>query len=461
MLWIGDHLMIIAEMKTIHGLSTILSSVAGWLLQTCGLGMHRLMGYQDPRRLLKQSRTRDDCVVRCGIGKRWKSRPTKASSPDDFLFSRCEPCSLDVLLQKDVSLYCITSDVAVFVRTPSNINCYSSETSPFFYMAQFMNAEEVYVVSRSWFSCLSLEIEEEKDAVHTPVTWLSSTGRCGSTMLTQIMEGVPGTVCISEPDALLNIVTLIKSDDLFRNERLLENAITVLLYHAAKHTNPPPAHIFMKTRSECAGLVEDMPKIQRQDIRHVFMFRRLLPLFKSMKRVLSEVGIPWMALVNCPTVAFVTPYFRRRAFDQEFYGKEHERELLQDLVPFLSYLGILATTICSHLRSVRRLQRTSDIRIPALLYEDVVKRPLVTVGSLFDYLKLPQAHLDGALQSMLERSQRKVPALDGNGQSSKVKLTESEREELSDVLNIFWLPDLDTDIQFKEWIGHGQLKFSS
>ena len=38
-----------------------------------------------------------------------------------------------------------------------------------------------------------------------PAIWMSNTGRCGGTMLTQVFESVPGLLVIHEPDPPTNV----------------------------------------------------------------------------------------------------------------------------------------------------------------------------------------------------------------------------------------------------------------
>ena len=45
---------------------------------------------------------------------------------------------------------------------------------------------------------------------------LSKTGRCGSTIVGQIIESVQGTLLMSEPDGLTNLALMIETGELFR-----------------------------------------------------------------------------------------------------------------------------------------------------------------------------------------------------------------------------------------------------
>lgn len=70
---------------------------------------------------------------------------------------------------------------------------------PFFYINQYVHAKSIITVPLDVFN----KMMEERAALvdSKQLILLSNTGRCGSTLLTQLFEDmVPGTVAISEPE---------------------------------------------------------------------------------------------------------------------------------------------------------------------------------------------------------------------------------------------------------------------
>ena len=418
----------------------------------------------DVRLRLRGRRERSEsCVLRCRVLWRWKSVPVSQSSAADFLaWSRRDLAPLRVLLRPDVTLYCVTSDSAVFVRCPAACNIYSSVSSPFFYLAQFLNAQEVYITTLNWFHLLAAEITED---CRVPVTWLSSTGRCGSTMLTQVMERVPGTVSISEPDAILNIAAMAKSGQITSEQKrsLLKSAISILVFSAQSYTKPSPSgadearercgRVFIKTRSECLVLVEDIRRLFPHVV-HVFMWRRLATLLGSFKQFGGVLRTPWVKLVDSEIVASVTSYFRKSTFLHEFYGSEEEKSAVLDLVPCLSFVGIMATAVSSQLKRVQLLQ-SQGFAVPALLYEDILSDPAKTIGNLFDYLQISREQLPVALTAMKKQSQSNLPCADSKKQpsvKSRDQLTSREWRDVQKVLARLELPQIDEEIRFTKRI---------
>ena len=118
------------------------------------------------------------------------------TSPINFLCLFRTRVSPEYVLRPAVSLYAITRKKAIFVETPESVNIYSSDVHPFFLAAQFLTATKVINLTIRDFLCLAEKVVDPT----VPVIWVSNTGCCGGTMLTQVFESVPGTLVIHEPD---------------------------------------------------------------------------------------------------------------------------------------------------------------------------------------------------------------------------------------------------------------------
>lgn len=72
-------------------------------------------------------------------------------------------------------------------------------TGPFMYINQFKHASELIRMPIESFLKLADQVGDPK----AKLVILSNTGRCGSTLLTQLFEELPHTVAISEPEVLM------------------------------------------------------------------------------------------------------------------------------------------------------------------------------------------------------------------------------------------------------------------
>ena len=141
-------------------------------------------------------------------------------------------------------------------------------------------------------------------------------------------------------------------------------------------------------------------------------------------------------------------------FLHEFYGSEEEKSAVLDLVPCLSFVGIMATAVSSQLKRVQLLQ-SQGFAVPALLYEDILSDPAKTIGNLFDYLQISREQLPVALTAMKKQSQSNLPCADSKKQpsvKSRDQLTSREWRDVQKVLARLELPQIDEEIRFTKRI---------
>ncbi|KAL8604407.1 hypothetical protein ACOMHN_042237 [Nucella lapillus] len=181
------------------------------------------------------------------------------------------------------------------------------------------------------------------------------------------------------------------------------------------------------------------------------MYRRLCPFLKSLIRLNAIIRKPWVTIVNSDSGARIAPWFRRYMFHEVFKGSAEETTSFTELIPNLSFVGMLAAMFCSQVKLVQSLQAEGH-SIPALLYEDVIASPVATVGSLFDHLHLSRDHLDVALTAMSRRSQSSVPRFDGSNEVSTYIISEREWQDVDIILVKYQLPKIEEDMEFIEKI---------
>ena len=198
-------------------------------------------------------------------------------SPADFLCAFSSPVTPEYVLQPTVSLYAITDKEAVFVETPETINIYSPDVYPFFCIAQFIYAMKVIKLSIKDFVTLAEKIEDPS----IPVIWLSTTGRCGGTMLCQVFESVPGTLAITEPYSPLNLCNLLENQKQHVSEykNLLKSIVRVLC-----KPHPCVQMVTIKSHSKCTMMMTDISKVCPY-IKQIFVYRN------SKETILSFLAI--------------------------------------------------------------------------------------------------------------------------------------------------------------------------
>ena len=88
-----------------------------------------------------------------------------------------------------------------------------SDVCAFFMGGQYQYATNVIRMSINEFVCLAETIGDPK----VQVIWISTTCRCGGTLLTQVFESVPATLSVHQPDAPTLLHFLRENKDMTRN----------------------------------------------------------------------------------------------------------------------------------------------------------------------------------------------------------------------------------------------------
>ena len=173
--------------------------------------------------------------------------------------------SPEYIFKANVSLYSLSKHEAVFVETEEDIDIYSSDESPFFIFAQFNRCKNVIKIPISCFHALADNVRGPS----LPVIWVSQSGRCGSTILCQVLENIPGTLVIAEPDPPAIIDSMYRTQVISKGERdkLLISTIRLLCKpHAGTK------RICIKTTGYCVSLIKQISNFF-PDFNQILMYR--------------------------------------------------------------------------------------------------------------------------------------------------------------------------------------------
>ncbi|XP_071095303.1 uncharacterized protein [Haliotis cracherodii] len=342
-----------------------------------------------------------------------------------------------ILLDPSISLYNITSTEAIFLKTDKDVDIYSSDTHPFMKWAQVLNAEKVYTIPIVAFHRLA----DETGDPQLPVIWVSSTGRCGSTLLSQVFEKVPGTIALGEPDALTYITLLNKSEA--APEEVVRELLRSVIRLQCK-TLPGAQRIVLKvaafTFAEVKDICEMFPKIK-----HLFLYRDSLPYAVSTKGLTqSEIkGQIFKALIDSDLFGRFFPGVRRDVYTTMTRIDRNDHDL-EDIASNLTFVGlwmILSAAIMTRYKEFRE----SGIPIFALKYEDLLKEKEGMVKALFQKLDIPWKHVSKALAAFEVDSQR-GSSISRKSTGSRSPLTPRELSDGNIVLERYGFPRFDESI---------------
>ena len=288
--------------------------------------------------------------------------------------------------------YCLdpTRQQVIFVETPEGINLVDDH--PFLYEAQRRHAVKLHAVPYAAVMALAAEIPDA--LARTPVIFLHSTGRCGSTLLCRLLGDAAGTVSVSEPDFYSQLVLLREGATAADEAQLgrITAACTRLLVAHLRSANPAAQSVVIKLRGVVVFaadlLARDLP-----DARHLFLYRNATDTVDSFFAMLMRVPLMRLARkVRLETMvlrllALINPMKRNPGALAPLYKQAHyQKQIPEDLAAFLT-IGWL-----SKMDRVLDLQRNPPGFFQAVLrYEDLCVQGTALIPDLLAALSLPAA----------------------------------------------------------------------
>lgn len=292
-------------------------------------------------------------------------------------------CHPKCVLEDNISLFGLSKDTAYFAVASSHVDFYSSKVNSFFACAQFWNMTHLISMPISSFHRIAGRTGEPK----SDVVLLSSTGRCGSTLFTQLFEALPNFRTISEPLPLVNLLRMYNagqtSDE--ENRKIVRSSI-LLLCKRVKEKNIEC--IIIKIGGSCPIFVEIIWKYC-SFVRHVFLYRHpknCILSYYSMFHA-DPIGYCKHAISNIPMV-------------EKNYQEENKDVVSNGYIYEL--IAVQWAQTCSWVLEYRR----KGITIKSFNYEELLKEPAQTVSSLFAYLGIKEELVPLALTAMKKDSQQ-------------------------------------------------------
>jgi len=211
---------------------------------------------------------------------------------DDFTWAEGSAVDLREILRTSPGLvtpYCFDHLRRRVILTKVDPSEMGKQT--FLYKDQRQMATNVYAVPYSEFC----DIVDEFDGTHRrstrrggdadwagKVTFLHSTGRCGSTLLCKLLGQANGVISLSEPDiyTYLGFLAVMHGDD-FANSGMLDRltrSVTWMHYVAA--AGDTGADVCIKTRSQVIA-VADLIKRAIPGSKNVYLYRAPIPTIDS------------------------------------------------------------------------------------------------------------------------------------------------------------------------------------
>lgn len=354
------------------------------------------------------------------ITSRCRQNPTAPVSLADFVVEPGAPVETEWLVQNpQVSLYCldVATAQAIFVELPSEVNL---AAAPFVYQAQYEGAQRLFTMPYSRL----LELSESLETKFERLILIFNISRCGSTLLHQIFNQVPGVVSLSEPDGFIpfwNEGTRLPADEstalmkasakfLFRPQSFPHLTVPVIKFRARNLTLLKPCH----TAFPQATLL--------------FLYRDVLSWYASWARINQRTAqstnsdkMPLDAVV-----AWFTANFGTVSLDALGLGN------FSDPISLVQWWALGWVVLMDYY-----LRQTQEgLPITAWRYSNLNHRRQETLSRLFATCGLPPEAVELALAGFERDSQAgSVMARAEESQGNQLQLTEEQKEEIQSLVH--------------------------
>jgi hypothetical protein len=318
----------------------------------------------------------------------------------------------------NISLYCLdeASKRAIFVELPADIDL---AKAAFVYQTQYEHAVRLIALPYDSF----IQVARELPAVdHLIMIYM--TGRCGSTLLSHVLNELDSALSLSEPDVATQFVHLRPAYGGREAElrELLDSVVRVLFKPTARKT---PATCALKLRSEGTQAL-DLFQATFPQANNLFLYRDAVGWVTSFYRIFSRGESPTPIPLDELRWAFDVLY----AYDPApLIGLLEPGATEVSLVQFLTlwWLATMEWYLAKH---------TQGYPLLAARYADLNAHREATLGALFDYCGLPTAQVEQTLGAFARDSQAGTfLAREKPDQANSLRLSAAQREEIAQILS--------------------------
>jgi hypothetical protein len=317
------------------------------------------------------------------IAAKVKSSPFDTVAPDDFVVHPGRAIDAQVVLdQPNISLYCLdhATQCAWFVQTPPEVNLFAA---PFFFIAQYEAAERLVAVPYATLHALVRTVELDPQRI----VLVYSTGRCGSTLLSHVLNQIPTTASYAEPDVFTQLVTFRTtgvSDDR-ETMALLSDALLVMCAHAQRRGYQYWAFKFKSYVLSVSDLLYNAVP----EAKLVFLYRNALSWAQSFSRAFGSSDAALEERLHDADYRPVIPSVAT-------YVRTHRRSM-----PWVEYLTHMWV---STMQDSRRLQH-NGATLACARFEDLQVAPRRVIQALLTQCALPVPDHDRFARVLAEDAQ--------------------------------------------------------
>lgn len=341
------------------------------------------------------------------IDSKEKTNPFDIVSADDFQFHPGQTIDPQLILtQSNISLYCLdhTHNRAFFVETSTEVDLLRE---PFYFIAQYENARRLIAVPYATLHALAQKVVLDQQRV----ILIYSTGRCGSTLLSHVLNLNPSVVSFSEPDVFSQLVMLRTARQSTDQETasLLWDAIMLMCASAQQQGFE---YFAFKFRSYVLS-VSDLLYQTLPEAKNLFMYRNALTWAYSFSRSFGP------ATDEVLEKRLDQSNFRYMIPGVDEYLKTHSKI---NWVKYLAHMWVSTMQDSSWLQ-----EQNADLATAR--FEDLKANPHEVISTLLAHCETPLPASDQLEQVLAQDSQAGTPGAQDRQDAARL-LTDADLAEL-------------------------------
>ena len=340
------------------------------------------------------------------------ARLSKLQYPGEHQFLHIHDAYIDpkfILTDVNITLCNVEPDYGgLFIVTDPDVDVYNTREFPFVYLSQTDKAQKLIKVPLDTFHDLADKLGDPS----VPTALIGMTARCGSTLLCQMLNLVPGVRVLSEPWSLTLLHEKKTKRDLSEVHRkhLIQSALRL---HYKVEPGSNVTHIVIKGNP---FLLPNFPEI-REALPATLLFfntRHPMPSLRSYQQVVSVYQLDFHTF-SCGTYRFVL--MTRMCFPSD----EKYDLVMQKFTKFIPNMGLKKLSAYAYAASVLCYFDNKDIYDGVILYENMAKNPSLELSKMFNMLNIEEKHIPTALEALKFDSQNGTYGTQGKNRNKVFK----------------------------------------
>ncbi len=347
-----------------------------------------------------------------------KNNPFDIVSLDDFQTHIGQAVDPHLVLEKsNISLYCLdhANRRAIFIETSPDVDLLQA---PFYFIAQYENAKNLIAIPYDTLHALAKKVEVNQERI----ILFYSTGRCGSTLVSKVMNLNPSVVSFSEPDIFSQLI-MIRTAGQSTDAEIASLLYDSTMIMSANAQNQGFQYFAFKFRSYVLS-VSDLLYQTIPQAKILFMYRNALTWAYSFSRAFGSPDDNMGERLEKSGFRYMIPSVNKHL-------KTHNNSI--NWVEYVAHMWV------STMQDIRSLRQQGAV-LAFARFEDLKTNPQAIIHSLLTHCNLPMPEPE-KLSDVLAKDSQAGTAGAQDRQKPARRLSDADLVELERVIR-----DMDSSL---------------